>query len=82
MAEGYFLGLPRATVEAIRDKAVALILEGKTIMSWGDGSTNTSKQFAMPPKEMLDEAQYALDRLDGEPRFRTLYTNYNRTFDR
>lgn len=82
MAEGTFVGLPRATVEAIRDRAVALILEGKTIMSWSDGSTNSSKQFAMPPKEMLDEAHHALAILDGVPRRQTLYTNYNRTVDR
>lgn len=82
MAEGTFVGLPRATVEAIRDKAVALILEGKTIMSWSDGATNSSKQFAMPPKEMLDEALHALNILDGNPRRQALYTNYNRTVDR
>ncbi len=82
MAEGTFIGLPQATLEAIRDRAVALILEGKTIMSWSDGATSTSKQFAMPPKEMLDEAQYALSILDGQPRRATLYTNYNRTVDR
>jgi hypothetical protein len=76
-AEGIFVNLPRKTLEDIRDKAVALILEGKTIMSYGDGSTNASKQFAMPPKEMLQEANYALLKLDG--RVRTLYTNYNRS---
>ena len=32
-AEGLFVGLPRETIEKMRDKAVALILEGKTIMS-------------------------------------------------
>jgi hypothetical protein len=80
MSTGLFVGLPRATLEALRDKALALILEGKTIMSYGDGSTNASKQFVMPPTEMFDEAQYALSRL--EPRVRSLYTNYNQTFDR
>lgn len=79
-AEGIFVGLPQATIEAIRDRAVALILEGKTIMSWSDGATSSSKQFALPPKEMLDEANYALNRIQG--RVRSLYTNYNRTVDR
>jgi hypothetical protein len=79
-ATGIFVGLPRETVEAIRDKAVALILEGKTIMSYGDGATNASKQFALPPSQMLQEANYALQRLDG--RVRGLYTNYNRLVDR
>jgi hypothetical protein len=79
-ANGLFVGLPRETVEAIRDKAVQLIMEGKTIMSYGDGATNASKQFALPPQQMLQEANYALQRLDG--RVRALYTNYNRLVDR
>ena len=79
-ANGLLVGLPRETIEAIRDKAVALILEGKTIMSYGDGSTNASKSFALPPQQMLQEANYALLRLDG--RVRGLYTNYNRLVDR
>ena len=79
-ANGLFVGLPRETGEAIRDKAVQLILEGKTIMSYGDGATNASKQFALPPQQMLQEANYALQRLDG--RVRALYTNYNRLVDR
>ena len=49
-------------------------------MSWSDGSTNVSKQFAYPPDKLLEEAQYALQREAG--RVRTLYTNYNRTVDR
>jgi hypothetical protein len=80
MPEGIFVGLDRETLTAIRDRAVGLILEGKTIMSYGDGSTNASKQFSMPPKEMLSESKYALERLDG--RVRGLWTNYNRVVDR
>jgi hypothetical protein len=76
-AEGIFVGLPRETLEKLRDKAVALILEGKTIMSYGDGVNNASKQFAMPPKEILHETQYALDKLDGKM-VRGLWTNYGR----
>lgn len=79
-AQGLFVGLPRETIEAIRDKAVALILEGKTIMTYGNGATNVGKQWALPPAQMLQEANYALARLDG--RTRGLYTNYNRLVDR
>lgn len=79
-ALGLFVNLPRATIEAIRDKAVEAILQGRNIMSYGDGSTSASKSWALPPKEMLQEANYALLRLDG--RTRTLYTNYNRLVDR
>lgn len=80
-AIGIFVGLPRATIEQLRDKAVALMLEGKTIMSYGDGVTSASKQFTMPPMEMLNEAKYALKLLDNQ-RVRSLVTNYNRQTDR
>lgn len=80
-AIGLFVGLPRATIEAMRDKAVALILEGKTIMSYGDGVTSASKQFALSPKETLHEALFALELLDKK-QVRGLYTNYNRQVDR
>lgn len=76
-AEGIFVGLPRETLEKLREKAVALILEGKTIMSYGDGVNNASKSFSMPPKEVLHEAKYALDKLDGV-KVRGLWTNYGR----
>jgi hypothetical protein len=76
-AEGLFVGLPRETIEKMRDKAVALILEGKTIMSYGDGVNNASKQFSMTPKEVLHEAKYALNKLDGKV-VRGLWTNYGR----
>lgn len=80
MAEGIFVGLPRETLIRIQERAIELILEGKTIMSWSDGVTSSSMQFSLAPKEMLDEAGYALARLDG--RVRGLYTNYNRLIDR
>lgn len=80
MPEGIFVGLDRETLIGIRERAVSLILEGKTIMNYGDGNTNASKQFAMPPKEMLAEAKYALEKMDG--RVRGLWTNYNRYVDR
>lgn len=80
-AIGLFVGLPREAIEAIRDKAVALILDGKTIMSYGDGVTSASKQFALPPAEMLNEAKYALKLLD-HTRVRGIFTNYNRQVDR
>jgi len=79
-ALGLFVNLPRPVIEKIRDQAVAYIIEGRNIMSYGDGSTNASKNWALPPKDMLYEANYALQRLDG--RTRSLYTNYNRLVDR
>jgi hypothetical protein len=77
---GLFVGFPRAEIEKVRRDAFLLLTEGKTIMSYGDGATSSSKQFTMPPQQMLQEANYALQRLDG--RTRGLYTNYNRLVDR
>ena len=79
--EGIFVGLPRKTIEKIRDRAAEMMADGKTIMSYSDGVTSTSKQFTMPPKDILREARYALDRMDGKI-VRGLYTNYNRIVDR
>jgi len=64
MASGIFIGLTECELLAIRDKAVALITEGKTLMSYSDSGSSASKQFAMPPKEMLAEASFALYQLD------------------
>lgn len=80
-AIGVFVGLDRLVIEQLRDKAVALILEGKTIMSYGDGVTSASKQFSMPPSDMLNEAKYALKLLDRK-QVRGIFTNYNRQVDR
>ena len=60
MASGIFIGLTECELLAIRSKAVAMITEGKTLMSYSDSGSSASKSFAMPPKEMLAEAQYAL----------------------
>jgi hypothetical protein len=80
MAEGIFVGLKREQLEKLRDVAFEQLAEGRNIMSWSDGATSSSKMYAMPPKEMLAEANYALIKLDG--RVRGLYTNYNRIVDR
>ena len=65
MSNGIFIGLTESELLAIRTKAVALITEGKTTMSYspGDGSS-FSKQFSMPPKEVLMEVRHALQLLD------------------
>lgn len=67
-------------LDSIRARAVALMMEGKTIMSYSDGVTQTSKQWVMPPDDMLVEVNYAEQRLKG--RVRGLVTNYNRIVDR
>lgn len=67
MAQGLFtVGF---TVQEVRDilaKAKALVLDGKTVMQWGEGGTSAQKQFTMPVDKVLEECRYALRRLDPE----------------
>lgn len=64
MASGIFIGLTECELLDIKAKALSIITEGKTLMSYSDSGSSASKQFAMPPKEMLSEAMFALSRLD------------------
>ena len=66
MTSGIFIGLTQDELLAIKDKAVAMITEGKTLMSYSDSGSSATKQFAMSPKEMLNEAMFALSRLDPQ----------------
>ena len=64
MASGLFIGLTECELLDLKAKALAMITDGKTLMSYSDSGSSASKQFAMPPKEMLAEAMFALSRLD------------------
>jgi hypothetical protein len=64
MAQGLFIGLTECELLAIKEKAVALITEGKTLMSYSDSGSSASRQMVLPAKEMLSEAMLALSRLD------------------
>jgi len=64
MASGIFIGLTECELLDIKAKALAMITEGKTLMSYSDSGSSASKQFAMPPTEMMSEAMFALSRLD------------------
>ena len=84
MASGIFIGLTQDELLAIKVKAVAMITEGKTLMSYSDSGSSATKQFAMSPKEMLNEAMFALSRLDPSVygRRRTMInTRYDNRFD-
>jgi len=65
-ASGIFIGLSESDILAIRDKAVSMLKEGKTIMSYSDSGTNVNKQFVMPVKEVLAECKMALQALDPD----------------
>lgn len=65
MAKGLFCaGFTEAEVLAIQGKAKALLLEGKTVMSYSDSGTSVGKAFAMPVSEVLDECLMALRKLN------------------
>jgi hypothetical protein len=84
MASGIFIGLTEEQLLAIRDKAVAMITEGKTLMSYSDSGSSASKQFALPPREMLTESLFALSSLDPLTygrRSQVVSTNWNNRID-
>jgi hypothetical protein len=61
MAQGLFItGFTVAEVLSIQAKAKQMLIEGKTVMSWGDSGTSVSKQFPMSVKETLEECAHAL----------------------
>jgi len=65
MAQGLFItGFTVAEVISIQARAKQLLMEGKTVMSWGDSGMSVSKQFPMTLKETLDECAHALRILD------------------
>ena len=65
MAKGLFVtGFTAAEVVQIQTKAKDLLLEGKTLMSWGESGSTASKQFAMPVADVLEECAHALPILD------------------
>lgn len=64
LLELFFLD-PIAEVIAIRERAKALIKEGKTLMeATGNGGKSGRKQFALPLDQILFEANAALKHLD------------------
>ena len=63
--QGLFIGLSEDELLAIKTKAVEMIMSGKVLMSYADSSSSATKQFALPPKEMLAEALGALSQLDS-----------------
>lgn len=84
MAQGIFIGLTECELLDLKSKALQLIMDGKTLMSYSDSGSSATKAFALPPKEMLNEAMYALSRLDpGKYGKRTtmIYTRWDNRLD-
>jgi len=65
MAEDCFtVGFTIAEVLSIQSRAKQMLLEGKTLMSWGESGSTATKQFPMTVKETLVECAHALRALD------------------
>jgi hypothetical protein len=84
MAQGLFIGLTECELLDLKAKAIALIGDGKTLMSYSDSGSSATKSFAMPPKELLNEAMFALSRLDPKKygrRTTMINTRWDNRFD-
>lgn len=65
MAQGYFIGLTECELLDLKAKALSLIMDGKTLLSYTDSGSSATKAFpGMTPKEVLSESMFALSRLD------------------
>ena len=63
-AEGLFLNFSTSEIVAIQTKAKTLLTEGKTMMSYGIGGRNATKQFTLPIDQVLRECIFALKKKD------------------
>jgi len=57
---GCFLILNQSQIEAIRDKAGAMLANGVQMMSYSDSGTSVTKAFPMDVQTVLVECRYAL----------------------
>lgn len=84
MAQGIFIGLTECELLDLKSKALQLLMDGKTLMSYSDSGSSATKAFSLPPKEMLNEAMYALSRLDPDKygkRTTMIYTRWDNRLD-
>ena len=67
MAQGLFtVGFTVAEIVSIQTRAKQMLLEGKTLMAWGESGSSATKQFPMTVKETLEECAHALRALDPQ----------------
>jgi len=64
MASGIFIGLPTATLVAMRDAALIELTTGVITINYSDSGTSVGKQVTMPAKERFAEASFALSVAD------------------
>lgn len=59
-----FLDFSTVEIVAILAKAKAMVTEGKTLMAYGIGGRNATKQFTLPIDQVLRECRFALKKKD------------------
>ena len=59
---GLFVGLDEDTLLAYKQQAIADM--GLAVTSYSDSGTSVNKQWGIPPKERLQEINFALSKLD------------------
>jgi len=80
LPQGIFLDLAIEDVTEIRNAAVDLLKEGKTLMSGSSGGQNFTKQMPMSIEKVLIECRYAMSFLIGRGQVRRVRTSFNRNF--
>ncbi len=61
---GLFVGLDEDTLLAYKQQALAEL--GLAVTSYSDSGTSVNKAWGIPPKERLQELNYALSKLDSK----------------
>ena len=64
MVTGLFVNFTESEVLLILSRAKAMVTEGKTILSYGTQGTNVGKAFTLPVDRVIEEANYALKKLN------------------
>ena len=65
-ATGCFMILTQSQIEAIRDKAVEQLLQGRVLMSYSDSGTSVQKSWPMDVQSCLVECRYSLQIKDPQ----------------
>lgn len=77
-ASGLFDFLTLEEVQAIKARAVVMLTEGKTVMSWSGEGKAGSKQFTIPIDQVLAECNYRLRQLNQGPMIRRVRADFSR----
>lgn len=60
MAKGLFITFTEAQLLDLRDKAIAALSAGSTVISWSDSGTSVGKSITLGVERTLEEVNHAL----------------------